>query len=203
MPPSVSGGEGRPPLFFSFSLSTVSVAFSRYSRWVAIFIRESFGKKNSVTFVSSLESSWLSCSDLIGDFDVVGLEVFFIAFEKTNSWFRFSLRSFRLACSLGLGSFFSFWMISVFLLQIGQLLENAWLSVLQWQNLISVLGYSSLLCPWLLHLAQVTYVSRHLFTVCPYLRQVLQLIGLLHFSQSLVFTCSPGIFLNLGGFFFF
>ena len=42
---------------------------------------------------------------IVGDFDVVGLEVFFTAFEKINSGFQCSLRSFCIDCSLDMGSF--------------------------------------------------------------------------------------------------
>ena len=58
-------------------------------------------KEFCVTFLSSLDSDRLSCSCLYGDFDVVRLEEFFTAFEKINSRLGFSLRSFRMACSLG------------------------------------------------------------------------------------------------------
>ena len=51
---------------------------------------------------------FVSCSDLFGDFDVVGLEVFSTAFEKKNSGFGVSLRIFRIAlvwvCVLLFGS---------------------------------------------------------------------------------------------------
>ena len=68
--------------------------------------------------MSSLESDRLSCSDLVGSFDLVGKDVFFTAFEKYTSGFFFSLRSFRTACSLGMRYFVS-------LLNSGQFLENA------------------------------------------------------------------------------
>ena len=44
-------------------------------------------------------------------------------------------------------------------------------------------------------------VTRHLFTGCPYLRHFSQRIGLLYFSKTLVFACSPGISKNIGGYF--
>ena len=69
----------------------------------------------------------------------------------------------------------------------------------QSQHLISVLMHLSLLCPLLLHLAHVAAVSRHLFSECPFLRQFSQLIGLSKYSYTLVFACSPGISMNLGG----
>ena len=94
--------------------------------------------------MSSLESDLLFCSDLVGDFNVVVLEVFFTAFENINSGFGFSLKSFRMACSLGMCSFVGIWTISV-LLNVGQFLENARWSSPQWQNLTSVLVPLSLL----------------------------------------------------------
>ena len=75
--------------------------------------------------MSLLESDRLSCSDLVGDFDAAGLKVFFTAFEKTTSGFGFSLRSFRIACSLVMRFFVWIWTINVSLLNIGQFLENA------------------------------------------------------------------------------
>ena len=57
----------------------------------------------------------------------------------------------------------------------------------------------SLLCPWQLHRAHVAIVSWHLFAVCPYLRHILQLIGLSKHSKTLVFACSPGVYINIGG----
>ena len=54
----------------------------------------------------SLESDWLSCSDLVGNFDVAGVEVFFTALEKIKTVFGISLRSFRMTCSLGIRYFF-------------------------------------------------------------------------------------------------
>ena len=69
--------------------------------------------------MSSLEEDRLSCSDLVGDFDVAVLEVFFTAVEKNNSGFGFSLRSFCMAFSLGKRSFACIWVISVSLLNIG------------------------------------------------------------------------------------
>ena len=99
--------------------------------------------------MSSLESDRLSCSNLIGDFALVGLGVFFTAFEKITSGFGFSLRSFRSACNLGMRSFVWIWMISVSLSDIGQLFENALWSASQWQHLISVLVHLLVLCPWL------------------------------------------------------
>ena len=59
---------------------------------------------------------------------MVRLEMFFTAFEKIYSGFRFSLRSFRLACSLRMRSIVWIWTISVSLLIIGQFLEIAWWS---------------------------------------------------------------------------
>ena len=108
--------------------------------------------------MSSLESDSLSCSDLVGNFDVVGLEVFFTAFEKIISRFGFSLRSFRMSFSLVMRSFVWIWTISSSPLNIGQFFKNAWSSTPQWQHLTSVLVHLSLLRPWLLHLAQVAIV---------------------------------------------
>ena len=51
--------------------------------------------------------------------------MFFTAFE-INSGFESSLRSFRMSCNLGMRYFVSIWTISVSLLNIGQLLANAW-----------------------------------------------------------------------------
>ena len=135
-------------------------------------------KKFCISFVSSLESDRLSFSDLVGDFNVVGLEVLSTAFKKINSGFGFSLKSFRMACSLGTRSFVWFWTISVSLLNFGQFLENAWWSAPQWQHLNMVLVHLSLLCPWMLLLENVVIVSQHVFTVCPHLRRVLQLLDL-------------------------
>ena len=56
-------------------------------------------------FVSSLESDLLPCSELVDEFDVVGLEVLFTAFEKISSRIGFSLRIFPMDRSLGLRSF--------------------------------------------------------------------------------------------------
>ena len=55
-------------------------------------------------------------SELVGDFDPVGLKVFFTAIEKINSVFGFSLRSFRKACSLSMHSVVWICRISGFLL---------------------------------------------------------------------------------------
>ena len=56
--------------------------------------------------------------------------MFFTAFEKINSGFGLSLRRFRMACSLDLRSLFWVWTDSVFLLNVGQFLENAlWCSL--------------------------------------------------------------------------
>ena len=44
--------------------------------------------------MSSLKSDWLSCSDLGGDFNVAGLEVFLSAFENIYSRFWFNLKKF-------------------------------------------------------------------------------------------------------------
>ena len=82
-------------------------------------------KNLSVTFEFSLGSDRHSCADLVGDFYLVGLEVLFTAFEKINSGFEFSLRSFRMAYSLGRLPFVWIWMISVSLFNISQFLENA------------------------------------------------------------------------------
>ena len=109
---------------------------------------------------------------------IVGSEVLYTAFEKNNSEFGFSLTSFRMARSLGMRYFVWIWMISVSPWNIGQFLEKAWWSTSQWKHLTSVLVCLSLLCPWLLHLAHFANVSQYLFTVCPYLRLSLQLIGL-------------------------
>ena len=65
------------------------------------------------------------------DLDVVGLEVFLTAFEKINSGFGFSLRSFCKAFSLDMSSFVWIWAIFVSILIIGQFLENAWWSAPQ------------------------------------------------------------------------
>ena len=54
--------------------------------------------------------------DLVGDIDVDGIGVFFTAFEKINSGFGFSLRSFCMECSLGVSFFVWILMISVSLL---------------------------------------------------------------------------------------
>ena len=80
--------------------------------------------------------------------------------------------------SLSMCYFVWIWTISVSILNIGQFHENDWLSAPQWQDLTSVLVHLSLLCLPLLHLAHVTIVSWHIFTVCPYLKHVLQLFGL-------------------------
>ena len=98
----------------------------------------------------------MTCSYLVGDYDVAGFKVFFTAFEKINSGFRFSLRSFRMVCRLGMRSFVLIWTI---FFNIGQFLENAWWSVPQWQHLTPVLVNLSLLCPWLPHLAHVAIGS--------------------------------------------
>ena len=74
--------------------------------------------------MSSKVSDQRSCSDLVGDFVLVGLEIFFTAYEKINSGFGFSLRSFCMACSLGMRSFAWIWMISVSPLNIGHFLEK-------------------------------------------------------------------------------
>ena len=57
---------------------------------------------------------------------MVLMEMFFTAFEKNNSRCGYILRSFRMACSLGMRSFVWTWPFSVSLLNIGQFLENAW-----------------------------------------------------------------------------
>ena len=162
------------PFTPSLSLSTVSVAVGQYSGWVVFFNPEVF-EKICVTVASS---DWLPCSDQVGDFAAVGIEMFFTAFEKINLCFGFSLKSFRTACSLGMRSFVWISTISIYILNIRQLLENVRRCSPQWQHLISVLLHLSLLGPWQLHLANVANVSRHFFTVCPYLRHVLQLIDL-------------------------
>ena len=61
----------------------------------------------------------------MGDFDLVGLEVFFTAFEKINAGLGFSLRCIRIASSLLMRSFVWFLTISLSLLKIGQFLEKA------------------------------------------------------------------------------
>ena len=127
--------------FFFLFLSIVTVAVGRYSRWV-VFTRV----------------DWLSCSDLVGDLDLVGLEAFLTAFKKIKLGCWFILRSFRVACSLGMRSFVWIWRISVSLLNARQLLENAWLSAPQWQYMAAVPVHLSLLCPSLLHLAHVAIV---------------------------------------------
>ena len=47
--------------------------------------------------------------------------------------------------------------------------------------------------------APIAIVSWYLFPVCPYLRHVLQLIGLSYYSKTLVFACSPVISMNFCG----
>ena len=80
----------------------------------------------SVSFLSSLlVHDYLSCSELVGDLDLVGFNVFFTAFEKINLGFGFSLRSFLITCSLGMRSFVWFWMISVSIPSFGQFPERA------------------------------------------------------------------------------
>ena len=150
--------------------------------------------------MSSPESDWLSCSDLVGCFDA-GLELFFIAFEKINSWFGFTLRSFRMACSMGMRCFVWIWTISVSILDIGQFLGSAWWSIPQWQHLTSVLVHLSLLCPWLLHLANVAIVSRQLFTVCHiYDMSCSSLV--FHNIRKLKFLLVLSVFLWISVFFF-
>ena len=75
--------------------------------------------------MSALDSNLLSCSDIVGDFDVVWLEVFFIAFEKNISGFEFTQRSVCIASSLGLRYFVWICLISVSLLNIGPFHENS------------------------------------------------------------------------------
>ena len=53
-------------------------------------------------------------------------EVFFTALEKINPRCGLILRSFRMACSLGMRSFVWVWTISVSVLNIEQFSENAW-----------------------------------------------------------------------------
>ena len=170
-----------------------------------LFLQYSIRGRRPVQAVSRLRttriSDWLSSFALVGVFDVVRLKVFFTAFVKINSGCGFILRSFRMDCCLGMRSFVWIWTIFVSHMNIGQFLENAWLLSPQWQHRTSVLVHLSLLCPWQLHFAHFAIVSWHLFTVCPYLRHVLQLIGLSKYSKVLVFACSPGISMNLGVFF--
>ena len=90
----------------------------------------------------------MSCSELVMDFEIVGLEVFFIAFEKINSGLRFSVRSFHMACSLGVRYFVWNWMISVSLLNFWLLLEKAWSTALQWYHFTSILVHLSLMSLW-------------------------------------------------------
>ena len=72
------------------------------------------------------------CSELVGDFDLVGFKVFFTAFEKINSGFGFSLKSFHIACSLDIRYFVWIWIFSVSLLNSGQFNEKAWWTASQW-----------------------------------------------------------------------
>ena len=89
--------------------------------------------------------------------------------------------------------------ISISFLNTRQFLENDWWSSQQWKHLTSLQVHLSLLCPWQLQRAHVPIVSWHLFAVCPHLKHVLQLIGLSKYSKTLVFACSRGISMNLGG----
>ena len=57
---------------------------------------------------------------------MVVLKVFFTVFEKINLGFGFSLRCFRMACTLGMRSLVWIWTISVSLLNLPHFLENAW-----------------------------------------------------------------------------
>ena len=66
------------------------------------------------------------------DLNLDWLEVFFTAFEKIISEFRFSLRSFRIACGLGMRSFIWIWVISISLLNFDQFRAKAWWSASQW-----------------------------------------------------------------------
>ena len=63
----------------------------------------------------------------------------------------------------------------------------------------SVFGTGGLIFNLSLAAARVAAVSRHIFTMCPYQRHVLQLIGISEFSWIIFFSCSPGISMNLGG----
>ena len=79
----------------------------------------------SVTLVSPLHmSDCFSYSEPVGEFDQDGLGVFVTAFERINSGYRFNLRSFCMASSLGVRSFVWNSVISVSLLNFGQFLEK-------------------------------------------------------------------------------
>ena len=108
-----------------------------------------------------------SCSELVGDLDPVGLEVFLTAFEKISSGDGFSLRSFRMVCGLIILYFVWICIISISLMNLQQFLEKVRWSASQWQHLYSVLVHLCFLYPWLLYLGHVANVSQHLFTLCP------------------------------------
>ena len=56
-----------------------------------------------------------------------------------------------------------------------------------------------LLCPLVLHLAQIGVVFWHRFVVWPQSRQSWHIIGLSKYSKTFVLDCSPIIFRNFGG----
>ena len=71
-----------------------------------------------------------------------------------------------MACGLSLRSLIWILIISVsFFFDFVQFHEEAWWSTSQWQHLTSILMHLTLFCLWLLHLAHVAIVSRHLFIV--------------------------------------
>ena len=85
---------------FFFFYPYYSIRGRKTVQSVSCLLYSQIFRKNCVRFVSSLESDWVYCSDLVVDFEVVGLEVFFTAFEKIKSGFGLSLSGFRIACSL-------------------------------------------------------------------------------------------------------
>ena len=138
-------------LYFAFSFSTVSVAVEQYSRWVF------FNGYGSIFMVGSRRG--FRCSSV----RCVPYCIWEV-FVWPVVW----------VCVL----FFGSGRLFVSPLNIGQFLENVLWSSPQWQHLSSVVVHLSLLSPWQLHFAHVAIVSWHLFTVCRYLRHVLQLISL-------------------------
>ena len=103
------------------------------SRSIRKFLSDSLRILGLVSLTSSLlESDSLSCSEIVGDLDPVGLEVFLKTFYKIKSGFGFSLRSFCLARGLGTRSLNWIYMTSVSLLNFGQFPENALCSASQW-----------------------------------------------------------------------
>ena len=81
-----------------------------------------------------LASDWISCSEIAVELDLIRLKVLLTAFDKFNAWFGFFLRSFRIACCLGMPYFVRIRTISVPLLNIGHFLDNAWWSAPLWQR---------------------------------------------------------------------